>query len=257
MPEGKLWFEYENYRRHARYADLSEMEKAIVEQIRSEGYYLYKNALGDDLIERINDALDEWMTANLSGLAANKRADGTYPRLIGLHEEVPVIRELFRERVTLLLRDLLFGHRCARCTSITFLQGSQQPLHRDIPVYRISPGGFYYRIWFALEDTTPENGALTGVRGGHRVAADPYATACRYYERFEAIPEQDPERWRAGQEALKRQYEAAGLAEEPFALARGDVLIWHPLFPHGGRVIDDKKSSRRSVVLHVSVVPPF
>jgi len=255
-PSGKLWFEYENYQHHERYLRLSDEEKAIVDAFNKEGCYLCKNAVGDDVIEEINTALDGWMVANVSALVANKRPDGTYPRLIGLHEEVPAIQALFSSETALRLQELLFGRTPSSLyTTITFLQGSQQPLHRDIPVFNLSPGNLYYRIWFALEETTPQNGALTGVRGGHRVAADQHERTYRFYGRFGEIPGQEPAQWRAYQETLKRRYEEAGLAEEPFALSKGDILIWHPLFPHGGSVIENKKSSRRSVVLHVYMIP--
>jgi len=251
-----LWFEYENYRRHDRYANLSDAEKAIVEQFAKEGCYLLKNAVGDDVIEEINLAIDDWMVENIAALVANKRPDGTYPRLIGLHEEVPALCKLFSNEATLKLRELLFGLGHSLFASITFLQGSQQPLHRDIPVFHLSPGNHYYRIWFALEDATALNGALTGVRGGHRVDVGRSGTAHTFHARFEEIPGQDPVLWREHQDVLKRKYEEAGLAEETFELSKGDVLIWHPLFPHGGSTIADKKAGRRSVVLHVSAIPP-
>ena len=104
-----------------------------------------------------------------------------------------------------------------------------------------------------MEDATAENGTLTGVRGGHRVAVDKYRMHHRFYRRFDEIPEQDPVLWRNYQDALKQQYEAAGLIEEKIALSKGDLLIWHPLFPHGGSKIKDKTLSRRSIVLHVSL----
>jgi len=253
LPKEMLWFEYDNYRRHERFLNLSDEEKAIVEQFDKDGCYLCKNAVGEALIEKIHTALDDWMEANITSLVANKRPDGTHPRLIALHEEVPEIAELFSNETVLRLRELLFGHsRSSLQTSITFLQGSQQPLHRDIPVFRVSPGNLYYRIWIALEDTTAENGALTGVKGGHKIASKPYETVQTFYARFDDVPEQDPEIWRKYQEKLKRKYEEAGLAEEILALSKGDLLIWHPLFPHGGSVIENKKASRRSVVLHVS-----
>ncbi len=253
----KPWFDYENYRRHERFLKLAESEKAIVEQFKKEGCYLWKNAVSERVVNDINDALDEWMIKNISGLAANKKPDGTFPRLIGLHEEVPLIRELFRCETALRLWDLLFGCGDALWTSITFLQGSQQPLHRDIPVFNISPEHLYFRIWFALEDAGSENGTLAGIKGGHRVATDRHQMVHRYYARFDEIPEQDPALWRAYQDTLKKKYEEAGLYEEKFELSKGDLLIWHPLFPHRGSIIEDKKSSRRSVVLHVSLLHPF
>jgi len=251
-PNDRLWLDDENFRRHARYAKLTEAEKAIVEAFGRDGCYHWKNALGGDLVEALNAAIDDWMIANIAGLKANKRADGTFPRLIGLHGEIPAVAALFAHEGLRKLRNLLFGRTEAFRTTITFVQGSQQPLHRDIPVFRVSPGGLYFRIWCALEDTTPLNGALTGVRGGHRIAAGKHEVPYCFYARFEEMPEQDPVRWQAYQETLKRQYDAAGLTEETFELHGGDVLIWHPLFPHGGSVIADKRSGRRSVVLHFS-----
>ena len=57
-PGDRLWFEYENYRRHVRFTRLSDEEKAIVAQFEKEGCYLCKNAVDDALIEEINTALD-------------------------------------------------------------------------------------------------------------------------------------------------------------------------------------------------------
>jgi phytanoyl-CoA hydroxylase len=253
LAKGKLWFEYEGYRQQARYLALSEQEKAIVEQFKKEGCYLYKNAISDEVIDTIDNALDDWMVDNISSLVANKKPDGTYPRLIGLHEEVPAIEALFSAEITRKLQALLFGGGDSLFTTIAFLQGSQQPLHRDIPVFKVSPDNFYFRIWFALEDATSENGTLTGVRGGHRVGAEKYKMAHKFYSRFDDIPEQDPVLWHAYQEKLKQQYEEAGLVEETFELSKGDLLIWHPLFPHGGSEIENKRLSRRSVVLHVTL----
>lgn len=218
----------------------------------TEGVFHYKNALDGGIVERINDALDVWMIRHIAALSANKRTDGTYPRLIGLHEEVPELETLFSSAPALMLRDLFVGHRRTLQTSITFLQGSQQPLHRDVPVFRVTSGGFYMRIWIALEDTTPENGTLTGVRGGHRVATEKYKVPHSFYTHFEQILAEEPQRWEQHQQTLKQAYADAGLREERFALSAGDMLIWHPLFPHGGSAIIDKRASRRAVVLHIS-----
>lgn len=253
LPKGKLWFDYANYKEQPRYQTLSDEEKAIVEQFKREGCYLCRNAVGEEVVEALNEALDDWMVDNISSLVANKRPDDTYPRLIGLHEELPVIGTLFSHETVRRLQSLLFGGGDALRTTITFVQGSQQPLHRDIPIFNVAPDALYFRMWIALEDATVENGTLTGVKGGHRVAVERHEMPHRFYTRFEDVPEQDPDLWRSHQEALKQAYQKAGLKEEPIELAKGDLLIWHPLFPHGGSKIENKKLSRRSVVLHVTL----
>lgn len=257
MPGNRLWFEYEHFRSHERYKNLSRVERAMVEQLREEGCYLYKRALGDELLESVNEALDAWVARNQEGLDANRKPDGTYPRLIGLHEEVPQLQRLFSSDATIRLQNLLFGYRRSLYTSITFLHGSQQTLHRDIPVFHPAPGHFYYRIWFALEDADERNGTLTGVKGSHRVCPDAHEMEHTFYTRFDAIPPQDAQRWRARQERLNAAYAERGLLEERFDLKRGDAFLWHPLFAHSGGVIQEKELARRSVVLHVSMLPFF
>lgn len=254
----KLWFEYKNYRQSHRFLNLLENEKKIVEQFNKEGYYLFKNAISEETISHVNNALDEWIAENKAALDANKRPDTTYPRLIGLHEKVPALHELFKQESTLNIQDLLFGCKTSPyITTITFLQGSQQELHRDIPVFNIAPGTLYFRIWFALEDVNSENGPLTGVPDAHKIADEPYKVKQKFYKSFEEIPEQDPLVWYRYQEKLNSAYKQAGLAEEKFELSKGDFLIWHPLFPHGGSEIINKDASRRSVVLHFTLPTYF
>lgn len=255
MPGDRLWFEYDNFRRHERYINLCDSERAIVEQFRNEGCYLYKNAFGNALLQHLNAALDTWEERNRNGLDANRKPDGTYPRLIGLHEEVPQLQQLFSNVAVLQLQHLLFGSRRSVHTSITFLQSSQQTLHRDIPVFHPSPGSLYFRIWCALEGADALNGTLRGVKGSHRICRARHDMQQTFYERFEAIPSQDPQQWRSRQEKLKTTYEEHGLVEERFDLNPGDAFIWHPLFAHSGGIIEDKARSRRSVVLHVSMLP--
>lgn len=249
----KLWFEYDHYQQQKRFLNLSQNEKEIVEKFKQEGCFLYKKALHDHDIETVNSAIDTWIDQHAHALISNRKPDGTYPRLIGLHEEVPAIEALFSNDATLKLQDLLFGCRSSLHTSITFLQGSQQELHRDIPVFNLSPHNLYFRIWVALEDVTSENGPLFGVKGGHKVGIERDKIAHKFYSCFDDIPELNPTLWRQHQQTLQKNYEEEGLTEENFELSKGDILIWHPLFPHGGNKIKNKNLSRRSIVLHVSI----
>lgn len=250
-----LWFESDNYQHNLRYSNLMPRQLEIVESIREAGFYHLTKAFNDYEIRQLNAALDGWVSEHEEQLNAHKREDSTYPRLIGLDQEIPAIQQLFEHPVMQMFQDLLFGHRCALCTSITFLQGSQQALHRDIPIYKTSQEHLFFRVWIALEDAGVENGTLMGVRGGHKVATEQQRQHYTFYPSKAMVPAQDPVRWHRYQEALGKAYEKAGLSVEPFTLSRGDVVIWHPLFPHGGTPIQDKSLSRRSVVLHFSMIP--
>lgn len=250
----KLWFEYDLYQDLHRYIVLKDQEKEILRCLREDGYYYYKNALDEETLESLSSALDHWVEAHTTQLDRARKEDGTFPRLIGLDKEVPQIQQLFAHKVTHLFQDLFFGHRSALHASITFLQGSQQALHRDIPIFKTSFEEQFFRIWFALEDTDDANGTLMGVRGGHKIETDTYKQQIAFYSSKEDIPEQDPVLWLKHQSKLADAYKKAGLSVEHFRLNKGDALIWHPLFPHGGSPIQDKLASRRSIVVHLSAV---
>lgn len=247
-----FWFDRNNYQTLSRYRSLSEHDKNVIDGMAQEGCYLFKNALDPAHIEQINDAIDAWTIAHAAALAANKKPDGTHPRLIGLHQELPLLQQLFASDIARRVQLLLAGRISTLFTTITFLQSSQQPLHRDIPVFSPAPGGFFFRMGFALEKATTLNGALTGVKGGHKIAAQRHTMPHRFYRHFDAIAEQDPDAWREAQEQYRCAYKDAGLVEETIEMESGDVLLWHPLFPHSGGNFEDKQLSRRSVVLHLS-----
>lgn len=251
----KWWFEEDYYQHTSRFINLSENEKNMVEQFEQDGCYLFKKAIDEDDIETLNTALDAWVEQHAKALISNRKPDGTYPRMIGLHKEVPEINDLFSHDAILKLQNLLFGSRNTLHTSITFLQGSQQELHRDIPVFNFSPNSSYFRIWIALEDVSSENGPLIGVKGGHKVARERDNIQHQFYSSFDDIPELNHNRWCHYQEKLQTKYKEQALVEENFELSKGDILIWHPLFPHGGSKIKNRKLSRRSIVLHLSLSP--
>lgn len=250
----QLWFEYENYQKYLRYAQLSKNEKEIVGHFNKDGFYSYKNALNKDELFMLNSAIDQWVNKHESQLNINRKEDGTFPRLIALHDEIPAINELFINKIANTFQDLLFGHRNSLRTSITFLQGSQQALHRDIPIFNTFNKNFFFRIWFALEDATVDNGSLIGVKGAHKIALNKYDMHYKFYTTPLKHSELDPILWSKHQDALQIKYEKAGLQIENLELKKGDALIWHPLFPHGGTPIKNKMLTRRSIVLHFSAI---
>lgn len=132
------------------------------------------------------------------------------------------------------------------------MHGSQQALHRDIPIFNTLNKNFFFRIWFALEDATIDNGSLIGVKGAHKVAVNIYNQHFKFYSTPPEDAGQDPILWNKLQLNLQTEYEKTGLNIEHFELKKGDALVWHPLFPHGGASIKDKILTRRSIVLHLS-----
>lgn len=231
---------------------LGDDEKNIVVQLNDQGYVIIPHALQPSLVSTLCRALEVWEKRHLSTLYAHKKQDGTLPRLIALHQEVPEIAALFMHPHCIRLQHLFFGYQSSLFTSITFLQGSQQPLHRDIPIFNITKPSVYFRLFIALEPLTPENGALFGVPGSHRVFHNVWDTKRTFYSTEHEIAAIDQAKWNRYQCQLNDGYTQAGLKEVPFYLNAGDILLWHPLFAHGGMPVTKAHESRKSIVLHFS-----
>ena len=75
---------------------------------------------------------------------ANRDANGHYPRIVNLHSLVPELLSLFTiSTVSLNVQDLLYGGPTALYTTLFYETGSQQPLHRDTPVFATRPEYLY------------------------------------------------------------------------------------------------------------------
>lgn len=224
----------------------------LIEQLETTGFAVLPQLLNPQNVQNITEALDTYEDENLRLLYKNRRSDGTFPRLIALHNDVPTIEALFSHETIRNLQHLLLGYLTPLRTSIAFLQGSQQPLHRDIPIFNTQHPSFYFRVLIALEPHNAQNGAFFALPYSHRIAANPWNTPRQFYTKQTDIPPINQDRFNAYQEKLAQQYVQAGLHEKRFELQAGDALIWHPLLAHGGETITDKHASRKSIVLHFS-----
>lgn len=195
-------------------------------------------------LERENDAL----------FAPSRDARGHYPRIVNLHNAFPDLAGLFTRNAALLgTLDALFGAPAALYTSLFYEVGSQQPLHRDTPVFATRPEYLYFGVTVYLEPTDDENGCLEVLEGGHRMAElDREAMAIRRYGSLDAIPNLDNDIWVEYQNQVVADATARGLTRRRLHVKAGDTLIWHPQLPHGGTPIHDLSRTRFSFVMHVT-----
>jgi phytanoyl-CoA hydroxylase len=174
------------------------------------------------------------------------------PRVVNMHSEVDQVKQLFTQSPALLhMLDLLFGYKASIYTSLAFEYGTEQPLHRDSPVFRTEPEEFYFGVWVALEDATLDNGCLMALRGGHRGGkVDPFEFAGSKLDSLSEIEAGGSPLWPEYQEAVVELCKKEGAKLEFITANIGDVIVWHPQLPHGGSPIRDAEMSRQSVVFH-------
>lgn len=194
--------------------------------------------------ERVNDPL----------FAPSRNAAGHYPRIVNLHNAIPDLARLFTRNAPLLATlDLLFGAPASLYTSLFYETGSQQPLHRDTPVFATRPEYLYFGVTVYLEATDDENGCLEVLEGGHLIPElDRETMAVNRYGSLDAIPNLDNDIWSEYQSAVVAEAQRRGLPRRKLHVSAGDTLIWHPQLPHGGTAIRDASRTRFSFVMHVT-----
>lgn len=142
----------------------------------------------------------------------------------------------------------VFADAPALIQTLTFFKGSQQPVHLDYPYVRIQTKiAQLTASWLALEDISPDAGALAYWPGAHDV------TRLGLFDWGGGSILHEPDSTRTPAEFsayLQTRLDGMGLRKQAFTPKRGDVLIWHALMPHEGTTIHDQSLSRKSLVTH-------
>jgi phytanoyl-CoA hydroxylase len=226
--------------------------KAHALAVIEDGYTVIKNGISEELCRETIAAFRRFECANEEIFAENRDANGHYPRIVNLHSVLPELVSLFTQNsVWLQVQDVLFGAPTALYTSLFYEVGSQQPLHRDTPVFATRPEYLYFGTTVYLEPAGDENGCLEVLEGGHKIPElDREAMALRRYRSLDNIPAIDGDIWNEYQDEVTALGLSRGLGIKKLYVNAGDSLIWHPQLPHGGSPIKDMRRTRFSLVTH-------
>ncbi|WP_237064732.1 phytanoyl-CoA dioxygenase family protein [Microbulbifer guangxiensis] len=228
-------------------------EHSIAKNFYRDGFVHLSDVLDSGVCDAAVNSYRNWCDSHRKDMYGI-RGDTRNPRVVNLHSDSDEVKRLFTSSQFLLnVLDLLFGYRASVYTSLTFQYGTEQPFHRDTPVFRTAPEEFYFGVWFALEDANKENGCLRVLKGGHKGGrVDQYSFAEELVSDVNQIQPGGKGLWVPYQNAVvEKCWEEGGVSEEYLEAKKGDVVIWHPQLPHGGSPIRDASKTRMSVVYHV------
>jgi phytanoyl-CoA hydroxylase len=234
--------------------------QAKIIELIEEGFTIIENGINVDLCHQAVTEFLNWKQRNEHALSKFREADGRLMRIINFHQTLPVLKSLFSQNRSLALQDYLFEKETALYTSLFYEQGSAQPVHRDIPLFWTYPACMYFGMWIALEDTDDGNGPLELIPRGHRIGhIDRGAIAAKRFNETMIIPAMSNELWMDYQDEVASRAEKKQLTKKRIYVKKGDVILWHPLAPHGGASIRDPSRTRLSFVAHTTPrgVPVF
>jgi phytanoyl-CoA hydroxylase len=236
------------------------VQRARITELIEQGFTVIERGVDVELCDKAAGDFLSWRTKHKEALARFREPDGRLMRVINLHQTLPILKALFSRNSSLALQDYLFENETVLYTSLFYEQGSAQPIHRDTPLFWTYPANMYFGMWIALEDTDDGNGALTVIPGGHRIGSiDRGGMAAKRFNDLTAIPDMSSELWTDYQDEVVKRADAKQLKKKKIYVKKGDVILWHPLAPHGGAAIKDPTRTRLSMVVHTTPkgVPVF
>jgi ectoine hydroxylase-related dioxygenase (phytanoyl-CoA dioxygenase family) len=244
-PDSKgLWLDREDAPRELERRTEDPFLREHAGNLIRDGVTRVTGAVSPELCDSVIAAFRRYCEAN-SQAASFRDGHGHSSRLCNFHLASSEALDVGLHPRALRLLDFLFGRRAAICGSLTFNKGTQQELHRDSPFFHTHPEGFFFGVWTALEDVSPEAGPLMYYPGGHRLRIDRLELAARH-------PGASPrELLNAYSAELRQRCERSGLAQaRALAMRKGDMLLWHPQLPHADSPIADPRLTRYSILFH-------
>lgn len=224
--------------------DFQLFEPALQEKIRGfvrDGYLILENVFPPEETDALNAEVDRLLSSGKAGYNYTGR------KIFNLYETSSLAdTQFFRRPELLRLLSFLLGKTAVPFQSLNFNQGSEQRAHSDSIHMTTEPPGYLIATWIALEDCTPDNGALFYYPGSHRL---PYVMTGDYPSgntRFTIGSDSN----RRYEDKIGEIIREKGLEKQLFLARRGDVLIWHANLLHGGSPIGKPGATRRSMVCH-------
>jgi len=225
----------------------------LTAEYQERGFCVLKQAVSHRTLVAADIAIKSFAADHMLTWRKNLDPDGLMRRVTNMHLMSTAICDLVFNSSAIDVADEVFGARAAIYTSLFFEGGSQQPIHRDAPYFHTNPVNSFVGCWVALEDADDTNGALEVVVGGHRIGDADLIVACNNLGREKnKTHQQEALLWEKYQKGISEEALRRALEHRVINVERGDVIIWHPLLPHGGSTPTQVGKSRRSLVFHLT-----
>ena len=227
------------------------MERIGASMIK-DGFVVLPEVISVDRCEHVVAEFNAFLARLGPDVENHKDAAGRLLRVVNFHLNAEKAAEVATSPTLMRTLDFLFGEEAAVYSSLYFEYGTQQPIHRDSPFFETFPRNFFFGVWVALEDISPDAGPLMYHPGAHRFECDPHSIYDTVVERMGGTATREE----LVSEALEQYYgeviRTTDVLGTPLRapLRRGDVAICHPQLLHGGSPANDKALTRRSMVFH-------
>lgn len=220
------------------------------------GYIIIPNAVDDNVIDQTNADLDaiwseedsavwieHWENSKYNIEPIRSEIKDKNHKLLDLYVHSKFTRDaMFSEKISRFL-SLIFDGPSMAFQSLTFIRGSQQPIHQDTAYVVLEAPMEFAASWIALENIHAESGPLEYFSGSHKMEEYIFSGGRKSLQPGD-------QKAKYFLESIQIQAKEMGLKKERLTINKGDALIWAADLAHGGSKIENKNLTRRSHVTH-------
>jgi Phytanoyl-CoA dioxygenase (PhyH) len=232
--------------------ELSDEATESLAQYIDEGYVIFRGevdpSLVDEYVSFFERSWDDpppliYLHWQRQLLPMDRRLYDEVTKVADLHCYFGRAGELVFPRRVLRFLAQIFERTPVVFQTMSMRKGSEENLHIDTGPLTLSEPMALAASWLALEDIDEGSGVFEFIPGSHQLPELLHQGVGKGHKgNFE---EYDRVLQRTVEMCTER-----GLTTKRFLAKKGDVLVWHADLMHGGAAIENKDSTRRSLVAH-------
>lgn len=219
---------------------LSDEDKKIATIYNENGFVVIPNLIDNDTIDQIKSDMDS-KGYNPNFEMKNQR-DQVRIQDFWMYSES--VKSVSCDKKILEILEMLYDRTPMPFQTLNFKVGSQQRAHSDTIHFSSIPAKYMCGVWVALEDITPDNGAVFYYPKSQNLPEYNFA-------HFKNVPtDTSYEDYIEYENFIEKIVAVSNYEKKPFYAKKGDVLIWSSNIIHGGSKVINEQSTRYSQVTH-------
>ena len=219
---------------------LSDEDKKIATIYNENGFVVIPNLIDNDTIDQIKSDMDS-KGYNPNFEMKNQR-DQVRIQDFWMYSES--VKSVSCDKKVLEILEMLYDRTPMPFQTLNFKVGSQQRAHSDTIHFSSIPAKYMCGVWVALEDITPDNGAVFYYPKSQNLPEYNFA-------HFKNVPtDTSYEDYIEYENFIEKIVAVSNYEKKPFYAKKGDVLIWSSNIIHGGSKVINEQSTRYSQVTH-------
>lgn len=234
------WVESPFFNEILKTKNLTEEEKQLATEYHKNGFVVLRNVFSEEVIDQVKADMNQ--KGFNEDFPVTVYRDKT--RIQDLWQYSDSTKQVSSNDTIMKTLEMLYDREPIPFQTLNFKFGSQQRAHSDTIHFSSIPARYMCGVWVALEDVTPENGAVFYYSGSHRMPEYNFAhikdapedTTYNDYVQYEDF--------------MQSIMNVSEFDKKFFYAKKGDALIWSSNIIHGGSKVEAEGSTRYSQVTH-------